>query len=612
MKGIELLAPARDLACGIAAIQAGADAVYIGARRFGARSKASNSLDDIATLVEYAHTYWACVYVTVNTLLYDHEIPQAVALIYQLHAIGVDAIIIQDVGLLEQSLPPIAIIASTQMHNHTPERVKFLEDVGFQRVILARELTLAEIREIRSQTSIELETFVHGALCVSYSGQCYLSYAIGGRSGNRGECAQPCRRRYTLVDREGRTLVKDQYLLSLKDLNLSAHLGNLLDAGVCSFKIEGRLKDKQYVSNVVSTYRQRLNHALGERGLKRSSSGTSKTRFKPDLRKTFNRGYTTHFLKGRTQSPGSVDTPKMTGEVLGHVVAIGPKTFTLETESELHNGDGLCFFGPDGRLQGTVVNGVRSRDRGVEVTPNEMAGIQNGTVICRNRDHQFLQTLESHPPTRTLSVDFSLRETVDGFILNVVDEDGNEAEFELQHEKVPARKPEEAETNARRQLARTGGTPFSCKSIHITWSQPYFLPYSKLNELRRRTLAHLTVVRAENRPVMQSLIEPNDTPYPKQKLTYRGNVLNEAAELFYYRHGVEEIEPAAESGLNMSGKVVMTTRYCIKHHLGWCPHQENTPPLEEPLFLLDEDGRRYQLRFCCQSSLDRCTMQVIN
>ncbi len=611
MKGIELLAPARDLECGIAAIQAGADAVYIGARYFGARSKASNTLDDIATLVKYAHTYWARVYVTVNTLLHDHEIPQAVALIYQLHAIGVDAVIIQDVGLLEQTLPPIALIASTQMHNHTPKRVKFLEDVGFERVILARELSLSEIREIREQTSIELEAFVHGALCVSYSGQCYLSYAIGGRSGNRGECAQPCRRRYTLVDTEGRTLIKDKYLLSLKDLNLWEHLGELLDAGVCSFKIEGRLKDAKYVSNVVSAYRQRLNAVLKTRGLTKSSSGESLIPFAPDLGKTFNRDYTTYFLEGRTESPGSIDTPKMTGEELGPVTAVGSQTFTVRTAFELHNGDGICFFGPNGALQGTVINGARVGAQGLVVTPNEMGDIEVGTIVHRNRDHVFLQELEKHSPVRVISVDFLLRDTEDGFVLNVRDEDANEVEVEIHHEKTLAHKAQEAEENARRQLSKTGGTAFACRDVRIVWSQPYFLPYSTLNELRRRALAQLTTVRSENRPVMRSTITPNESPHPKRTLTYRGNVLNEAAELFYYRHGVDAIEPAAESGLNMSGKVVMTTRYCIKRQLGWCPHQEDAPSLDEPLFLVDEEGRRYRLQFHCEDGTDLCTMQIV-
>jgi collagenase-like PrtC family protease len=313
MEPIELLAPAKDLDTGLAAINCGADAVYIGAAQFGAREAAANSLEDLEALVAHAHKYWARVYVTVNTLLRNDELPEAVRLIHRLHAAGVDALIIQDAGLLECDLPPLPLIASTQMHNHTPERVAFLEKVGFQRVILARELSLEQIRAIRAQTTLELECFVHGALCVSYSGQCYLSYAIGGRSGNRGQCAQPCRRRYSLVDSRGQTLASDRYLLSLRDLNLSADLKDLLEAGVSSFKIEGRLKDIHYVMNVVSYYRQQLDAILAGKGLQKSSSGRSQVGFTPDLAKTFNRGFTTYFLKGRDAAMHDHAAPKFTG-----------------------------------------------------------------------------------------------------------------------------------------------------------------------------------------------------------------------------------------------------------------------------------------------------------
>jgi len=319
----ELLAPARDLETGRAAIACGADAVYIGAARYGARAQASNALADIEALARYAHRYWARVYVTVNTLLYDDELPEAVRLIRQLYEIGVDAAIVQDVGLLECNLPPLPLVASTQMHNDTPDKIAFLERVGFSRAILARELSLEQIRAIRERTAIELECFVHGALCVCYSGQCTMSYAIGGRSGNRGQCAQPCRRRYTLVDREGETLAEG-HLLSLRDLNLSAHLGELLDAGVASFKIEGRLKDRAYVVNVVSHYRRALDVELEARGLSRSSSGQGglavrRADFEPDVDKTFNRGYTSYYLQGRGTPPGRIETPKMIGEAIGRV-----------------------------------------------------------------------------------------------------------------------------------------------------------------------------------------------------------------------------------------------------------------------------------------------------
>jgi putative protease len=604
---VELLAPARDLACGIAAIDSGADAVYVGAPQFGARARAGNTLEDVARLVAHAHTYWARVYVTVNTLLHDDELPRAVALIGRLYDTGVDAVIIQDVGLLESDLPPIALIASTQMHNHTPERVAFLEAIGIQRVILARELSLEEIRAIRAATSIELETFVHGALCVSYSGQCYMSYAIGGRSGNRGECAQPCRRRYTLVDRDGKPVVEGRHLLSLRDLNLSGHLEELLDAGVTSFKIEGRLKDQAYVTNVVSAYRQALDAASARQGLARASSGHSRVDFEPDLAKTFNRGYTTYFLHGRGEPPGALDSPKMVGEEAGVVRQVARGRFLLNTDLHLASGDGLCWFGPQGVLAGTFVNAIESAPDGVWVTPAETAGIYPGLAVYRNRDHAFLRQVEGSQPVRKIDVRLRLEAMEDGFRLRAVDEDGNVACGTLVADGEHAHKPRQAEATARRQLARTGETPFRAVDVKLAWDQPYFLPVSALNELRRDTLDRLLATRAANRPQMGKGIARNDAAYPEQQLTYRGNVLNRQAAAFYRRHGVGEIEPAAESGLDMAGRVVMRTRYCIRHQLGLCDGQRKTGNVREPLYLVDEDGHRYRLRFDCAS----CEMEVI-
>ncbi|MCJ7550761.1 MAG: U32 family peptidase [Anaerolineae bacterium] len=612
----ELLAPARDLACGIAAVDAGADAVYIGAPRFGARARAGNDLGDIAALVAYAHTYWARVYVTVNTLLHDDEVAGAVELITDLYGIGVDAVIVQDVGLLECDLPPIALIASTQMHNHTPERVAFLERIGFQRAILARELTLDEIRAIREATvSIELESFVHGALCVSYSGQCYMSYAVGGRSGNRGECAQPCRRRYDLVDSRGRVLVRDRFLLSLRDMNRSADLGAMLDAGVTSLKIEGRLKDTAYVTNVVSAYRQALDAAMAPRGLRRSSSGQSRIDFAPSLHKTFNRAYTPYFLHGRDRSPGSTDTPKMIGEPVGTITALSAKTFTIETAIELHNGDGLSFFDTTDTLCGTVVNGTQRTQQGLAVTPNAMNGLRVGTKIHRNRDHAYLSRIETQPPERTIGIRISLSETTDGFEIQVEDEDANRATVRTIQEKSPARKPQQAEETARKQLSKTGGTPFHCQDITINWARPYFLPFSTLNELRRDALEKLLETRAAGRPIMTNTLQRNDAPHPATRLDFRGNALNAKAVAFYRRHGVTEIEPAAESGLDMRGRVVMTTRYCIKEELGWCPRQiaagaDKAPGPNETLYLVDEHGHRYELRFRCHQAPDGCGMDI--
>ncbi len=594
MTPVELLAPARDLECGIAAIDCGADAVYIGAPRFGARAAAGNAPEDIAALVRHAHKFWARVYVTLNTLLLDDELEPARRLAWQLHEIGVDGLIIQDAGLLECDLPPMPLIASTQMHNHTPERVAFLEHAGFRRAILARELTLDEIRAIRAAApAIELECFVHGALCVCFSGQCLLSYALGGRSGNRGQCAQPCRRAYTLVDAEGRTLASDSHLLSLHDLNLSDRLPDLLAAGVTSFKIEGRLKDRTYVANVVAFYRERLDEAMrAATGFERSSSGTSSPGFEPDLAKTFNRGFTTYFLDGRAEAVGSPETPKMTGEKIGRVVNVAPDSFTIDGQIELHPGDGLAFFGTDGHLRGTVVNAVRGR----AVFPQKIEDIEPGTTIHRNHDHAFLSQVAAARPERRIAVTM----TLDATGLAAVDENGNRAEAPLGPAPV-AEKPEAALATLRRQLAKTGDTEFACTRVDIACDPIPFLPVAALNALRREVLARLSALRETNRPRHQGRIVPNETPYPTRDLSYLGNVLNAKAEAFYRRHGVERIESAAESGLDLAGRRVMTTRYCIREQLGLCGSG-----IAEPLTLIDDEGRRLELRFDCE----HCAMEV--
>lgn len=616
MEKVELLAPAKDLDCGIAAIDSGADAVYIGAPHFGARARAGNPLQDIAALVEHAHTYWARVYVTVNTLLHDDELPQAVRLIHHLYDLDVDAVIIQDVGLLECDLPPIALIASTQMHNHTPERVAFLEQIGIRRVILARELSLEQIRAIHARTSIELEFFVHGALCVSYSGQCYMSYAIGGRSGNRGECAQPCRRRYTLIDRDGERLVEDRYLLSLRDLNLSAHLDDLLDAGITSFKIEGRLKDRVYVTNVVSFYRHQLDRTLAARGWARSSSGQSSIDFEPDVSKTFNRGFTPYFLKGRRESPGAIDTPKMMGEYAGTVTAVEGRSFFLGAAVDLQSGDGLCWFDASHNLCGTFVNAVAAERRPaseatppamLHITPEKIAGIHEGLRIHRNHDHRFLRQAERSQPLRKIDVHLCLQSVSEGFCLVAEDENGNTAAAVLPAEKAPARKPAKVEATTRKQLSRTGDTRFTCTRVELDWDQPYFLPVAVLNGLRREVLERLLARRAVKRPRMDGKILRNEAAYPETTITYRGNALNRRAVEFYQRHGVKEVAPAAESGLDMAGKVVMRTRYCIRHQLGLCDGERRRRDVREPLALVDEEGHRYRLRFDCAA----CEMEVV-
>ncbi len=599
----ELLAPARDLDCGRAAIDCGADAVYIGAPAFGAREAAANPLDAIAALAAYAHRFWARVYVTVNTILHDHELAAAERLAWRLHEIGVDALIIQDAGLLECSLPPLPLIASTQMHNNTPEKIAFLQQVGFHRAILARELHLDEIRTIRrGAPQIELECFIHGALCVSYSGQCYLSYALGGRSGNRGQCAQPCRKAYRLVDACGRVVQRGGHLLSLRDLNLSDHLPALLDAGVTSFKIEGRLKDMAYVANVVAHYRARLDAVMGERGLRPSSSGVADPGFAPDPDKTFHRGYTAYFLHGRTDAVAFPPTPKMIGEEVGRVTTVDGNTFTAATTLTLHPGDGLCFFDGSGALRGTQVNTVRAA--AIEV--QNSAGIRVGTLVFRNHDHIFLTRVKTARMRRCIPVALTLLTLPGGLALLARDEDGTEVRYEIVGAVHAAKNPDVARATARRQLMKTGDSDYACSEVRVQAAPVPFLPVSVLNGMRRSVLEALSAAREHRRPRTSGGAMVNDFPYPERELTYLGNVLNLKAEAFYRRHGVTAIEAAAESGLDMHDRKVMTTRYCVKEQLGLCPRIGDEDTVEEPLFLTDDDGNR--LRLDCDCS--RCEMNI--
>lgn len=596
---IELLAPAKNLEAGTAAINYGADAVYIGASRFGARQAVGNPLGDIEKLISYAHKYWVRVYPVVNTLLFDHELDEAVRLCHNLYEAGADALIIQDFGLLESDLPPIPLFASTQMHSHTPERVAFFEKIGFQRVILARELSLEQIGAIRAATTVELETFIHGSLCVCYSGQCALSYAIGGRSGNRGQCAQPCRRTYALVDHNGNTQAPSSHLLSLKDLNLTDYLRDLLAVGVSSFKIEGRLKDLAYIKNVVAHYRQRLDAILPDLVFEASSSGKVKFDFEPDPAKTFNRDYTTYFLAGDRDAITSPKTPKHAGEPVGVVTSVVSNSFTLNVPAPINNGDGLTFFDRDGQLRGTLVNRVD----GKVVFPAKMTGIYPGAQIRRNADREFLKQVEKSQPDRKIPLKLRFSDTEDGFCLSAEDHDGNSAVIPLKWEKTPAQNIERARATLERQLTRLGATEFVCDELEIDVSQEYFLPVSVLNALRRELIAELLAERERNFPRWKVTITPNEVPYPESTLTFLGNVLNQKAEAFYRRHRVQSIEPAAESGLDMQDRKVMTTKHCLKFELGGCPHQERPIEIDEPLFLVDEDGLRLRLAFNCRDCL---------
>ena len=605
MKRIELLSPARDAEHGIAAIASGADAVYIGASRFGARSAAANDTSDIERLVRYAHLYRAKVYVTLNTVLFDNELARARLLAFDMYNAGADALIIQDMGLVEAELPPMALFASTQMHSDTPEKVRFLEETGFSRAILARELSLNEIADIRAATSIELESFIHGALCVSYSGQCYMSFVSGGRSGNRGECAQPCRKRYDLLDADGSALIKGKYLLSLRDLNLTSHIRGMIDAGVSSFKIEGRLKDLSYVRNVTAHYRRAIDAVLSD-GEVKASSGIVIPGFEPDPAKSFNRGFTSYFIEGRKNPVSSIDTPKPMGESIGSVVSSSGTKLTVKTKAVIVAGDGLCFFDEKGELTGGNVNAAD----GSTITFNEPVTAKPGGALFRNRDHLFEKALSKAPLVRQIAVRVKLVKSPSGMVAaEALDEDGVSCFVGTGDEWVLSGDSARAEKTVMQQMSKSGGTPFKVTDVSID-GDPFFLPVSSINELRRALLAELERSRVDS---YSRETKRNGNPgasYPIRKLGYEANVTNSAAEAFYARHGAEIAERGAEVLDDFSGRRVMTTKYCLRHETGLCRRFPlkgvlSGKAVKEPLYLF-ADGKRFRLDFDCA----RCVMQV--
>jgi len=604
MKKIELLAPAKNIESGIAAVNFGADAVYIGSHKFGARVAAGNSISDIKKLVDYAHNFNSRVYVTLNTILFDNELDETAKTIHQLYNEGVDAIIIQDMGILEMDLPPIPLFASTQTHNYTWQKVKFLEDVGLQRVILARELSLNQIKEIRSKTNVDLEFFVHGALCVSFSGQCYFSHAIDKGSANRGACAQACRAYYSLKDKEGKTLVKNKHLLSLKDLNLSDYINDMIDSGISSFKIEGRLKDLDYVKNITSHYRKAIDNALEERsGFQKSSSGKIYTDFNPDPERTFNRGYTSYFLKKRNKEIASPDTQKSIGKFLGTVQTLSEKHFTLDKDVEFNAGDGICFFDNQGKLLGTQIFKIEDKKN----FPENISGIKSGTQIFRNFDIKFSKQLSSSKTERKISVNITVKETENGISVFAQDEDQNEITYNYTIQKELARNEEKAIETIKAQFSKTGDSIFKVEKVAVELNKALFFPISELNNLRRIILEKLEAKRIENYTNEKFTVVKNDIPFPEEFLDYKGNVLNKLAVQFYKRHNVKLIENAFEAQTNFSGKDIMITRHCIKYQMGACEKFEKNPEkLSEPLFL-EDNNRKYKLEFDC----DKCMMKVI-
>lgn len=601
---IELLAPARNLECGTEAVNHGADAVYIGAPKFGARAAATNSMDDIGRLTDYAHLYGVRIYVTVNTILKDEELKETEAMIWELYRRGVDALIVQDMGLTQLNLPPIPLHASTQMDNRTAEKVRFLTEAGFRQVVLARELSLNEIAAIhKACPDTPLEVFVHGALCVSYSGQCYASQACFGRSANRGECAQFCRLPFSLVDADGRIVVKDKHLLSLKDMNRLDMLEQLLDAGVTSLKIEGRLKDVAYVKNVTAAYRQRLDAILKRRQeYARASSGTCRFDFQPQPEKSFSRGFTHYFLEGRGEDITSFDTPKSLGEAMGTLKEQRGGWVSVAGVKPFHNGDGVCYLDEQGRLQGFRINRVE----GNKLFPaGNVPRIRPRTPLFRNQDQEFERILARKSAERKIGIRMKLEENRFGFSLTAEDEDDNRVTLTFAHAKERARTPQIE--NLRTQLAKLGGTPYELtEPADIRLTEEWFIPASAISEWRRQTVERLTAARRMNYRRELAVWKPTRHAYPATTLTYLGNVMNGEARRFYLDHGVKAVAPAYEKQ-PADGAVLMFCRHCLRYSLGWCPvHQKGRSPYREPYSLASADGRRFRLEFDCKN----CQMKI--
>ena len=598
--------PQKNLLQGMAAINAGADAVYIGAHLFGARSNATNSVGDIAELVQYAHLFKAKVFVVVNTILYDNEIDACQKLIHELYHIGVDALIVQDMAIMEMDLPPIVIHASTQANNRTPEHVKFLADAGMKRAVLARELNLDQIRAIHSATDIELEFFVSGALCVSFSGNCYMSVANGERSANRGSCAQNCRLPYNLIDGNGTTLLTESHLLSIKDLDLSNQLPQLIEAGITSFKIEGRLKDLVYVKNNVSHLRKRLDAFLEvNEHFEKASSGRTIYNFDSQMDKSFNRGYTDYFVNKRKSKIGSWETPKSQGEYIGKLLGTEVNGYRIENSELLNNGDGLYFVNEEGHADGDrvniIINGL--------VIPNNFRVLPIGTEIYRNHDAAFTKLVEREDAViRKIGVNLQFTETTEGFLLTAIDEDGHTSQIELKTSKELTKTGESIEENIAKNLAKTGNTPFTVDELNINFSQAWFLPISKINEVRREVLEQLMDIRVNEYHREETQIVKTEHPYPEENLDFTYNVSNKMARQFYHRHGVKEIEKAFELQWDPGKSRVMTTKYCVKYELGKCPiYQRDTmgEKVKEPL-VLKQGEIEYKLKFNCKP----CEMEI--
>ena len=572
-KKIELLSPAKDVEVGMAAINHGADAVYIGGPDFGAREKASNSIQDIERLCRHAALYDAKVYVTLNTLLYDNELERARKMAYDCWNAGVDALIVQDLQLLQLDLPPIPLHASTQCDNLTVEKVQQLEQLGFEQVVLGRELSLKQIREIREKTTVPLEFFVHGALCVSHSGRCYLSQYIGNRSANRGACAQPCRLPWDLLDENGKVLIKNRHLLCLKDLNNSAHLEELIDAGITSFKIEGRLKDADYVKNVTAYYRQKLDEIISRRpDLEQASNGHCNYTFDINPEKSFNRGFTDYFINGRQKGIGSPFTPKSMGEYIGEVTWCNPLRMEIDTDKTLHNGDGLCFLNQDNELVGLRADVVNIGRDGVHtVSTNRPHGAFRGAKIYRNLDLEWQKQVEASTGNRKMDIDLVLSETGTGYDFSAfLRRDARPCvSTGIQCDKITANNPEKATENIRKKALQWGDTVFNPINLELRFNEPRLIPASVIGEMKRDLVAKLTEELIEN---------------------HRG------------KRPCRDVRPyvSTETDPDAIPTALMTCHHCIRYANGMC--SKETGQKATPLFIRN-GANTFRLEFDCRNCL---------
>lgn len=598
MKTLELLAPAKDLDTARAAIDSGADAVYMGGPRLGARAGATNSMDDIREAARYAHLFGARLYMTMNTIVYEHELEEARRIAQEAIDAGVDALIVQDLAYTRMGLRGAELHASTQMYNASPERVAFLGKSGFSRIVLERGLTKEQMSEICRATDAEIEVFVHGAICVSGSGRCYMSRSLSYRSGNRGECSQPCRQTYDLVDGGGKVLRKGQHLLSVKDLDMSAHIGELVDMGVVSFKIEGRLKDEAYVRNITAHYNQLLNKAIASRkGYSRASRGRVTLDFSPSPAKTFTRNGGDYIFGGKRPSLATFDTPKAMGEPIGRVARVGRGWFSLNGQVSLSSGDGVCFIA-GGSLVGTNINKVEEG----RIFPNRMDGIAEGVQIFRNYDKRFYDTIAATRTKRTLPIKLTLSGGLSGVTLRAEDECGTTHKSHLEQTFDCASKPEVALSSMRSSLSKSGDSPFEIASVNIDFEgEVPFIPMGTLNALRREVLEGLEQRLMESQPAKNIATEDHSAQYPLRHLRGDHNVVNSLARKFYEEHGVERIEEGYDSLPDLEGVEVMRTPYCIRRERGECL-KKGSSRWREPLSLT-HGTNRYRLRFDCKECM---------